>query len=64
VAGHLESFDEWLDNHGNPGIDNGTIIAECPFNSEHVIYGTESDIDSGLRKHIEYCPDALEDDDQ
>lgn len=26
-----------------------------PLSCGHVIYGTDSDIDSGLRKHTEYC---------
>ena len=37
------------------------IFEYCPYCNEKV-WGTENDIDSGLRKHIEYCPKAPEPD--
>lgn len=58
-------YDSWLDNHGSPGlVDNEPdeedyqietrhygVILKCG----HTVYGTESDIDSGIRKHNDYC---------
>ena len=35
----------------------GLVSEQCPY-CHTQIYGTKSDIDSGLRKHIEYCDEA------
>jgi hypothetical protein len=38
-----------------PSVDDfGATSAECP-KCHTTIYGTHADIDSGLRKHLEYC---------
>lgn len=36
---------------------NAMIFERCPYCKQDV-WGTENDIDSGLRKHIEYCESA------
>jgi hypothetical protein len=81
----LPGYDDWLDNHGNPGIwepefesvevnDEGVIVhadiisaypdgydfIQCPY-CDAQIWGTPDNIDSGLRKHIEYCKERPED---
>lgn len=33
------------------------IFERCPY-CHTKVWGTERDIDSGLRKHIDNCPDA------
>ncbi len=58
-------YDSWLDNYGNPGMQ-GEGPDEMDYQMEyreygvdlqcgHTVFGTERDIDSGIRKHNEYC---------
>ena len=63
-------YDSWLDNYGNPGIQEEESdemdfeFAEQTFGVDlacgHTVYGKEADIDSGIRKHNDYCEVAQE----
>lgn len=61
-------YDSWLDNYGNPGIQGEEAdevdndLTSRYYGIElacgHTVYGTETDIDSGIRKHNDYCEAA------
>ena len=63
-------YDSWLDNYGNPGIQGeeadeivpnlDSRIMGVDLACGHTVYGTEADIDSGIRKHNDYCEAAQE----
>lgn len=63
----MKGFDDHLDNYGNPGMEPDEIPAIDGYISERCewcgvsIWGTADDIDSGLRKHQEYCESAPDD---
>lgn len=40
----------------------GYMSEECPY-CHQAVYGVPDDIDSGMRKHIEYCESAPTEDD-